>query len=105
MISDLVIEEICSGDTVRVLISGEADIYTSSKLKDRLYDIVDARKTDLKIDCSGLNYIDSTGLGVFAGTLKRVKQYGNNIYLIGLKSNIKKLFTITGLDKLFIIEE
>lgn len=105
MTSDLIIEEEYSNNITRVFVSGEADIYTSTKLKDRLYDIVDTRKTDLKIDCSELNYIDSTGLGVFAGILKRVKQYGNNVYLIGLKSNIKKLFTITGLDKLFIIEE
>ncbi len=104
MTSDLIIKEEYSGDATRVLVSGEADIYTSSKLKDRLYHIVDTRKTDLKIDCSELNYIDSTGLGVFAGTLKRAKQYGNNVYLVGLKSNIKKLFTITGLDRLFIIE-
>ncbi|NSW90001.1 MAG: STAS domain-containing protein [Firmicutes bacterium] len=105
MTSDLIIKEEYSGEVTRVLVSGEADIYTSSKLKDRLYHIVDSRKTDIKIDCSKLNYIDSTGLGVFAGTLKRAKQYGNNIHLIGLKSNIKKLFSITGLDKLFIIEE
>ena len=105
MASDLIIKEEYSGGITRVQVSGEADIYTSSKLKERLYHIVDSRKTDIKIDCGELNYIDSTGLGIFAGTLKRAKQYGNNIYLAGLKSNIRKLFTITGLDKLFIIEE
>lgn len=105
MAGDLFIREEYSEGITRVWISGEADIYTSSKLKERLYNIVDSRKTDIKIDCDELSYIDSTGLGIFAGTLKRARQYGNNVHLSGLKSNIRKLFTITGLDKLFIMEE
>ena len=36
MTSDLIIKEEYSGDVTRVIVSGEADIYTSSKLKDRL---------------------------------------------------------------------
>ncbi|NLC69498.1 MAG: STAS domain-containing protein [Clostridiaceae bacterium] len=105
MPGDLIIKEEYSDGITRVMISGEADIYTSSQIKEKLYNIVDSRKTDIKIDCNELSYIDSTGLGIFAGTLKRAKQYGRNVYLAGLKSNIKKLFTITGLDKLFIMEE
>lgn len=91
-------------DAVKVYLSGEADIYTSQNLKDRLYSILDSTQMDLKIDCKELNYIDSTGLGIFVGTLKKSKQYGKNIYILNLKENIKKLFTITGLDKLFIID-
>lgn len=92
-------------DYVKVTISGEADIYTSSELKERLYDIIEKNQADLKIDCSQLNYIDSTGLGIFAGAFKKAKEIDKKIYLTGLKNNIKKLFVITGLDKLFIIEE
>ena len=58
-----------------------------------------------RIDCRDLSYIDSTGLGVFASILKRTKEQGSEIVLVGLKNNIRKLFNITGLDKLFVIEE
>lgn len=105
MSGELRIKEELLGDTVKILVSGEVDIYTSQGLKDKLYDIIDANKTDLKIDCKELNYIDSTGLGIFVGALKRVNQYGKKIYICNLKENIKKLFTITGLDKVFVIEE
>lgn len=104
MSSELKIREEQLEDSVRVYISGEVDIYTSQKLKDKLYSIVDSMKADLKIDCKELNYIDSTGLGIFVGTLKKAKQNGKNICISNLKDNIKKLFVITGLDKLFIIE-
>jgi len=104
MSSELRFAEEKTGDVIKITLSGEVDIYTSQSLKDKLYNIIDANRSDLRIDCKDLNYIDSTGLGIFVGTLKKSKQYGKNIYIVNLKDNIKKLFTITGLDKLFIIE-
>lgn len=105
MSSELSFTEECSDDSVRISISGEVDIFTAQSLKDKLYGALDTAKLDLRLDCSNLNYIDSTGLGIFVGGLKKAKQYGRNIYLINLKDNIKKLFVITGLDKIFIIEQ
>lgn len=105
MPSELKLTEEILKDTVKVSLAGEVDIYTSQKLKERLYEIVDSNRLNLNIDCSELNYIDSTGLGIFVGTLKRIKQYDKNIYVTNLKVSIKKLFFITGLDKLFILEE
>jgi anti-sigma B factor antagonist len=104
MSSELNLREEQLNDSVGIFISGEVDIYTSQKLKERLYNIVDSNQTDLRIDCKELNYIDSTGLGIFVGTLKKAKQYGKKIYIINLKESIRKLFLITGLDKVFIIE-
>ena len=91
-------------DSFKVSLVGEVDIYTSQKLKEKLYSIVDTLNLDLRIDCNELNYIDSTGLGIFVGTLKKAKQNQRKIYIENLKENIKKLFLITGLDKLFILE-
>lgn len=91
-------------DHILVTLSGEVDIYTSQSLKDKLYNIIDTNKCDIKLDCNGLKYIDSTGLGIFVGALKKAKQYEKRIIITGLKDNIKKLFLITGLDKIFILE-
>lgn len=103
MSSELIIREELTDDYATVSITGEIDIYTARMFKEKLYNIVDANNTDLKIDCKELNYIDSTGLGIFVGALKKTKLLGKSIYLLNLKDNIRKLFVITGLDKLFII--
>ena len=84
---------------------GEVDIYTSPKLKEKLLKSLKEKETDLLIDGEKLDYIDSTGLGVLISILKKFKESENNIILINLKSNISKLFDITGLDKVFIIKE
>ncbi|MCX7923666.1 MAG: STAS domain-containing protein [Clostridia bacterium] len=104
MSSELNFREEQLGTAMKIYISGEVDIYTSQSLKSRLYDVVDSKQMDLIIDCRDLNYIDSTGLGIFVGTLKKAKQFDKKIYLLNLKDNIKKLFIITGLDKVFVIE-
>jgi anti-sigma B factor antagonist len=104
MSSELTIKEEYLADSARVSITGEIDIYTAQLFKEKLYNVVDSSGRDLNIDCSNLNYIDSTGLGIFVGALKKTKVNGKEIYLENLKDNIKKLFVITGLDKLFIIK-
>ena len=48
--------------------------------------------------------IDSTGLGAMIGVLKKLKTDNKEIYIINPKSNVKKIFTITGLDKIFKVE-
>lgn len=105
MSSELKIREQYADDAVMIFLSGEVDIYTSQKLKEQLYSIIDSNKKDMKIDCTELNYIDSTGLGIFVGALKKIKQHDKKIYISSLKESIRKLFVITGLDKLFVIEE
>jgi anti-sigma B factor antagonist len=91
-------------DNVKISLIGEVDIYTSQELKELLYKTLDDNQMDLIIECKGLNYIDSTGLGIFVGALKRARQYQKKIVISNLKDNIKKLFIITGLDKIFVIE-
>ena len=105
MSGELNIKEENLGNSIEVYLDGEVDIYTSQRLKDKLYGIIEKNQLDLRINCRDLSYIDSTGLGIFVGALKKAKQNGKNIYISELKENIKKLFMITGLDKLFIIEE
>lgn len=104
MASELRLREDKLADAINIYVAGEVDIYTSQKLKERLYEIVDKDQLDLRIDCTELNYLDSTGLGILVGALKKAKQYNRSIYLSNLKESIKKLFIITGLDKLFILD-
>ncbi|MCX7709832.1 MAG: STAS domain-containing protein [Clostridia bacterium] len=105
MSSELKVREEQSKGVVTISISGEVDIYTSQGLKEKLYQIADTTQLDIKIDCKELNYIDSTGLGIFVGALKRAKQNDKKIYISNLKESIKKLFIITGLDKVFIMSD
>ena len=82
---------------------GDLDIYTSNDFKDRVLDAFENKEIDLLIDGQDLEYIDSTGLGALISILKVASEKNKKIYINNLKPNIRKLFDITELDKLFII--
>ncbi|MBA1334759.1 MAG: Anti-sigma B factor antagonist RsbV [Firmicutes bacterium] len=85
-------------------LKGEIDIYSAAEFKKALNSAFEEKIDDLYLDCKELSYMDSTGLGVLIGALKRIKEQDKNIYLKNLKPNVMKLFLITGLDKIFILE-
>lgn len=83
---------------------GDVDIQSSASLKEEINGMLNQVETDLMIDCESLSYIDSTGLGVLIGVLKRVKSVEKDITIVNAQTNIKKLLGITGLDKIFKIK-
>ncbi len=82
---------------------GDVDIQSSNQLKEEINGMLNEVETDLMIDCASLSYIDSTGLGVLIGVLKRVRKVEKDITIVNAQNNIKKLLGITGLDKIFKI--
>lgn len=103
MSGELMLDEVYSENFTKVSVRGEIDIYNARHFKEKLYNIVEKSERDIIVDLGELNYIDSTGLGIFVGALKKARLNGRNICIENTKDNIKKLFTITGLDKLFMI--
>ena len=85
-------------------IKGEIDIYNSAQLKEKLSSLIQDKPADLHINCFQLEYIDSTGLGALVAVLKKAKQNNSNVTLANLKPNVAKLFKITNLNKVFIME-
>ncbi|MEQ8171988.1 MAG: STAS domain-containing protein [Candidatus Eremiobacterota bacterium] len=82
-------------------IEGEIDVYTSPKVKEALNDLIQKGNNNIIVNLEGVSYIDSTGLGVLIGALKRVKENNGDIKLVCTNLQIKKIFDITGLVKIF----
>lgn len=87
-----------------VTLEGELDVSTCDKLKEHLHGLVDKEVLDMKVNLEKLEYIDSTGLGVMIGVLKKLKVGNKEIYIVNPRSNVRKIFSITGLDKIFKVE-
>ncbi|WP_425449247.1 STAS domain-containing protein [Dethiothermospora halolimnae] len=94
-----------NNDVIIIKPVGEVDIYTSPDLKETLTEIINQSNVNMVIDGEKLEYIDSTGLGVLIGALKKIKEKERNITITNIKPNIKKLFDITGLNKVFVVKE
>ncbi len=84
-------------------IEGEVDVYTSPQLKQDLVALAEQGTKHIVIDLSKVEYLDSTGLGVLIGGLKRLREAGGNMALVGPGMRIQRIFEITGLNKIFDI--
>lgn len=87
-----------------VIVKGEIDIYNSTGVKDVLSNLIQEHPCDVILDCSELDYIDSTGLGALVAIVKKVKSYQGNIHISNLKPSVAKVFHITNLDKVFLLD-
>jgi anti-sigma B factor antagonist len=84
-------------------VEGEIDLSTSEDFKRAVYDMIEGGKKNIVIDLSGVGFMDSTGLGVLVGALKKTRMLGGTVRLICNNDTILKTFTLTGLDKVFLI--
>ena len=86
-----------------VTLRGEIDVYTAPRLRQTLIDLVEGGATDIVVDMEKVDFLDSTGLGVLVGGLKRVRDREGSMKLVATQYRILKIFDITGLSKVFPI--
>lgn len=92
------------GRTV-VDVAGEIDVYTAPTLREKLTTLVDAGSTDLVVDLTQVRFMDSTGLGLLVGVLKRVRGLDGRLQLVIDSERLMKVFRITALTQVFTIRE
>jgi anti-sigma B factor antagonist len=86
-----------------VAVGGEIDVYTAPKLRDKITELVAAGHHSLIIDMENVDFLDSTGLGVLVGGLKKIRAQDGTMSLICSQDRLLKIFKITGLAKVFTI--
>lgn len=91
------------GDRTVVEVGGEIDVYTAPKLREKLVELVNDGSYHLVVDMEKVDFLDSTGLGVLVGGLKRVRAHDGSLRLVCTQERILKIFRITGLTKVFPI--
>lgn len=84
-------------------LEGEVDVYTAPQLKQQMIGLLEAGSRQVIIDLTKVEYFDSTALGVLIGGLKRMRERDGNLSLICPNPRIRRVFEITGLDKIFDI--
>jgi anti-sigma B factor antagonist len=86
-------------------VRGEVDVYTAPRFRERLIELVSEGKHRIVVDLEAVDFLDSTGLGVLVGGLKRLRSHEGDLVLVCTQSRILKVFEITGLTKVFAIHD
>ena len=93
------------GPRTVVAVEGEIDVSSVDGLRDRLAELLDRDRTDLIIDLRAVRFMDSTGLGVLVGTLKKVRLAGGRLQLVIDSERLLKVFRITALLQVFTVHD
>ena len=86
-------------------VGGEIDIYTAPRLRELLIDLVSTGSYQLVVNMDKVEFVDSAGLGVLVGGLKRVRAHDGSLDLACTRERILRIFRITGLTKVFGIHQ
>ena len=97
------IEEI-DGKVVATL-KGEMDTAAATEAEEVLKPLYNSNGKDVIIDCSGLEYIASSGLRILLSILKGSKATGSKVIMRGMNDDIKNVFKLTGFISIFEFEE
>lgn len=88
---------------VTFTLRGELDASTVHVLREPLEEAVSGSPRRLVLDMTGLEFVDSTGLGLLATTRSRLD--GCEIVVRHPASNIRKVLDLSGLSSLFVVED
>jgi anti-anti-sigma factor len=91
------------GSSAVVTPAGELDHHTAELLQEPLDAFVDEGVTRLVVDCSRLEFCDSTGLNVLLGARLRAEAAGGGVHLAGMLPVVARVFEITGADAVFTV--
>jgi anti-sigma B factor antagonist len=91
------------GDWTLVAIGGEVDVASAPRLRECLVDLIAGGATQVVLDLDEVDFLDSTGLGVIVGALKRVRGQGGDLRVVCSTTRIRKVFELTGLDRALVV--
>lgn len=86
-----------------VKLQGELDVYTAPRLRDCLIQLVSEGRYRVVLDLQDVEFLDSTGLGVMVGGLRRLRGHGGGMTIVCNQQRLLKVFEISGLSRMFDI--
>ena len=97
------VDDVAGRAVIRV--AGDVDIDTAPSLSLLVGDLLEEGRRDLVVDVSGVDFIDSTGLGVLVGALKDTERHDGTLELLCTRRRMLNLLHLAGLDEAFTVHE
>jgi anti-sigma B factor antagonist len=97
----LVIDRLDEGDAAVLALRGELDVEAGPQLREALLEAIGEGGRRVVVDLEGVSFIDSAGLGVLVGGLKRARSNDGELVLVCTARTVLRVFEITGLTRVF----
>jgi anti-sigma B factor antagonist len=87
------------GETLRLALYGELDLYGAPRLDDELVRAEGEKWPEIVIDLCRLEFMDSSGLRLILRTHTRAKQEGRRVRVVHAGGTIGRILRITRVDR------
>lgn len=89
-------------DTLVVKIIGELDHHTSEEIRNQLdYQLSSNNVVNIVFDLSQMNFMDSSGVGMFMGRYKKIKEKNGMPIMIAIQNSNRRLLKMSGLFNIY----
>lgn len=88
-----------------VSVSGEVDLHTAPEMERELAEVLQLGGNSVVVDLAEVGFIDSTVLGLLLRYKPRFRSRGGDLVLVSDDRRILRTLEITGLDRVFRIEQ
>lgn len=89
------------GAEVLATLTGRLDTAASAQFSRDMEPLMDNADKTITLDCTGLEFISSSGLRFFLSLRKQTIAKGGKVVIKNVNNDIKQVFTITGFYSLF----
>jgi anti-sigma B factor antagonist len=86
-----------------VVATGRLDATTAPQLRQLVLDLLEDNRRNVVVDLSAVTLLDSTGLGVLVGGMRRLIDAGGTFRLIVTDARILEVLHITGLQQVLTV--
>ena len=88
-------------DLTILSLEGYLDAHTAPEFENAVQREIDAGHRKLIVNCAGLTYISSAGLGVFMSFLEELREQGGDIKICGPTPKVLQVFELLGFPAIF----
>ena len=86
-------------------IAGELDVVGAPELRQHIMAEVRDGRAHLVLDLTGVDFVDSFGLGTIVGALKRTRLLDGDLRLVVPEPRVRRVFEICDLDRVFALHQ
>lgn len=93
-------------NTLTVAIEGDMDHHNVGIMRSEMDKVIREKPVkNLVFDLSGLDFMDSSGIGLVLGRYKLIKELGGSVFIAGAKPAVERIINVSGLHKIIPVYE
>lgn len=86
-----------------IKLSGIINTANSQELREKITQILNNGTKIVLVDCQDVTFMDSSALGALVLAFKTLRASGTKLFLCSINEQVRILFELTGMDKVFEI--